>query len=268
VHGSGPHDGDETIGPNKPFRDLAWGLASRGIAVLRYDKRTLTHGQKMATMADRITVKEEVVDDAASAVGVLQSTDGVHPGKVYLLGHSLGAYLAPMIAGQTPDLAGLTLMAGNTRPMEDLIVEQYTYLANLDGSVSPDEQKELDKIKDQVARVKDPSLSPETPPSELPLGLPASYWLSLRNYRPGEAANELDKPVLALQGGRDYQVTMDDFDGWKEALSSKNATLKLYPSLNHLFMEGTGPPTPDEYGSVGHVAEEVINDIAAWLKVR
>ena len=48
VHGSGPNDRDETIGPNKPFRDLAWGLASRGIAVLRYEKRTKEHTSKLA----------------------------------------------------------------------------------------------------------------------------------------------------------------------------------------------------------------------------
>jgi uncharacterized protein len=48
VHGSGPLDRDETIGPNKPFRDLAHGLASRGIAVLRYEKRTKEHQIMMA----------------------------------------------------------------------------------------------------------------------------------------------------------------------------------------------------------------------------
>jgi alpha-beta hydrolase superfamily lysophospholipase len=268
VQGSGPHDRDETIGPNKPFRDLAWGLASRGIAVLRYDKRTHTHSQKMASIADKVTVKEEVVDDAAAAVEVLRSAEGVDPKKVYLLGHSLGGYLAPMIGQQSPNLAGLVILAGSTRPMEDLLVEQLTYIAGLDGSVSPDEQKELDKVKEQVARLKDPSLSPNTPADQLPLGAPAAYWLSLRDYKPGEMANELDKPVLVLQGERDYQVTMEDFEGWKEALSSKNATLKSYPDLNHLFMEGTGKATPQEYEKAGHVDEEVVDDIATWLKER
>jgi hypothetical protein len=64
VHGSGPQDRDETIGPNKPFRDLAWGLASQGIAVLRYDKRTKVYGEKMREIVTTITVKEEVIDDA------------------------------------------------------------------------------------------------------------------------------------------------------------------------------------------------------------
>jgi uncharacterized protein len=176
VHGSGSHDRDETIGPNKPFGDLAWGLASRGIAVLRYDKRAFTHGVKMSLQADTVTVKEEVVDDARAAVRVLQGVKEVDPNKVYVLGHSLGAYLAPMIAEETSGVAGLVLLAGNTRPIEDLVVEQYTYLASVDGSVSADEQKLIDDVKRQAAAAKDPSLSPETPSESLPLGLPARYW--------------------------------------------------------------------------------------------
>jgi len=76
VHGSGPQDRDETIGPNKPFRDLAWGLASQGIAVLRYDKRTKVHGAMMAGAVEQFTVKEETIDDALAAVALLRGTDG------------------------------------------------------------------------------------------------------------------------------------------------------------------------------------------------
>ncbi|MGZ7117560.1 MAG: DUF3887 domain-containing protein, partial [Methanobacterium sp.] len=69
VHGSGPNDKDETIGPNKPFRDLSWGLASKGIAVLRYDKRTFVHAKQFTPeLVQKITVKEEVVDDAILAI--------------------------------------------------------------------------------------------------------------------------------------------------------------------------------------------------------
>jgi hypothetical protein len=57
VHGSGPNDRDETLGPNKPFRDLAWGLATQGIAVLRYEKRTREHAAKIAALP-AFTVKK------------------------------------------------------------------------------------------------------------------------------------------------------------------------------------------------------------------
>jgi hypothetical protein len=70
-----------------------------------------------------------------------------------------------------------------------------------------------------------------------------------------------------LQGGRDYQVSpTQDFEGWKTALADKrNVTYRLYPELNHLFIPGVGPATPEEYNIEGHVDKAVIDDIAAWI---
>lgn len=269
VHGSGPNDRDETLGPNKPFRDLAWGLASRGIAVLRYDKRTFVYGSQMsAETAETLTLKEEVTDDALQAVQLLRQTAGIDPTRIYVLGHSLGALAAPRIGQQDPALAGLVILAGPSIPMEDAILDQYTYLFNLNGTPSDAQKAELSAMATRVARVKDPALSSQIAASNLPLGIPATYWLDLRGYNPAEVARSLSMPVLVLQGGRDYQVNpAKDFEGWKTALAQKpNATLKLYPSLNHLFMAGIGPADPSEYNIPAHVAEEVIVDLAAWIK--
>ena len=106
VHGSGPNDRDETIGPNKPFRDLAWGLASQGIAVLRYDKRTKVYGEKMSHMVDTITVQTEVIDDALAAVALLRDTTQIDPHRICVLGHSLGGYVLPRIGSADPDNCG------------------------------------------------------------------------------------------------------------------------------------------------------------------
>jgi dienelactone hydrolase len=266
VHGSGPQDRDETIGPNKPFRDLAWGLASRGIAVLRYEKRTRAHAVKLASVKESITIDSEVTDDAVAALTLLRSRKEIAPGRVYLLGHSLGAMLAPRIAGRDGKLAGALLLAGNTRPLEDLIVDQVDYILSLDGKLSEKDKEKLDKLRKQAARVKDPKLTPETPAAELPFGAPAAYWLSFRGYDPAATAAKSKVPLFVLQGGRDYQVTDADFAGWQKALGGKkNARLKRYPALNHLFMEGKGKARPEEYEKEGHVAEEVIRDIAAWI---
>src|SRR5262249_35109667 len=132
VHGSGSHDRDETIGPNKTFRDLAWGLASRGVAVLRYEKRNHVHGEKMLKQIEKLTFKEEVTDDAVSAVELLRKTEKIDPKRIFVIGHSLGALLAPRIAEVEPEVAGIVMMAGNQRPLEDLILEQVTYLYSLE----------------------------------------------------------------------------------------------------------------------------------------
>jgi fermentation-respiration switch protein FrsA (DUF1100 family) len=197
----------------------------------------------------------------------LQKTQKIDPKKVVVLGHSLGAMLAPRIGELQPSLAGLIMLAGPSRPLEDLIAEQHDYLFNLDGGPTPEQKQELEKLKAQVARVKDPKLSPDAPAAELPYGVPASYWLSLRDADPTKIAVKLSMPILLLQGERDYQVTMTDFAGWKKLLGDrKNVELRSYPKLNHLFIEGSGKSKPAEYQKEGHVAVEAIDDIAAWVK--
>ncbi len=265
VHGSGPNDRDETLGPNKPFRDLAEGLASIGVAVLRYDKRSFVYPKETAGDAG-ITLNEETVDDAAAAFHFLRTIPEIDPARVFILGHSLGGYAIPRIGLLTPEAAGFILMAAAARPLEDLILEQLEYIYSLSPQPSEEETAGLAAVRDQVHLVKSPSLTPSTPASKLPLGIPASYWLDLRDYSPASTVAELGQPVLVIQGGRDYQVTEADFRLWEAALVVvPGSEFRLYPDLNHLFVQGKGMATPGEYLQSGHVAAEVITDIAQWM---
>lgn len=272
VHGSGPQDRDETIGPNKTFRDLAWGLASRGIAVLRYEKRTRALPGQCKALIDSLTVKEETIDDACAAVETLMHRPRIKKDGIYVLGHSLGAVVIPRIARAGAGIAGTGIagfisMAGTARPLEDVILDQFTYISSLDGEISQEEQNYLDTIKTQVLRVKDPDLSRDVPATALPLGIPPVYWLDLRDYAPAAEAARISRPIFFLQGERDYQATTKDFEIWKKECSSRpNAVFKLYPRLNHLFIPGEGQCTPQEYQKAGHVARIVIRDIASWIR--
>jgi dienelactone hydrolase len=271
VHGSGQHDRDETIGSNKPFRDLAWGLASRGIAVLRYEKRTRQHQQRVAQIQGSFTVKEEAIDDAVAAVAVLRNRPGIRADRIFVLGHSLGAMLAPRIAVADPRIAGLVLMAAPVRSIEQSVVDQVKYLANVDGTISPDEQTQIAMADALMAAVRD--VKPGDPPIQtMFVSAPASYWLDLKGYSAPEASRTLPQPMLILQGERDYQVTMDDYAVWKQALgdgtSNRVVQYRSYPGLNHLFMPGTGPSTGAEYMQASHVDAAVIGDVAAWIQRR
>jgi len=269
VHGSGPNDRDETVGANKVFRDLAWGFASQGIVVLRYEKRTKEHARKFTPeVIAHLTTKEEVIDDTIMAIHLMRERDEINPEQVFMLGHSLGATLAPRIGQQESKLAGLIIMAGITRTLEDTILDQFTYIYSLNGKLSEDQKAELKVLKEKVARVKDPELSDQVSPQELPLGVSPAYWLDLRDYNPAEVAKTLHMPMLVLQGDRDYQVlATKDFEGWKRVLEPReDVSFKLYPKLNHLFIEGEGMSTPQEYGIEGHVSPDVIGDIVSWIK--
>jgi len=263
VHGSGPNDRDETVGANKPFKDIALGLASRGIATLRYEKRTKTYGEKMGSMKE-LTVKEETVDDVLEGLKLLQKTEGIDQGKIFILGHSLGGTLIPKIAVLTPDAAGFIILAGATLPLEDKILEQTNYIYSLDGKISDDEKVKLDEVKKTVEKIK--ALN-ENSPDELLYGVYPKYWLDLRAYNILNTAKQVKQPLLILQGERDYQVTLEDFKLWKSSLAGqKNVEFKTYPLLNHLFIEGEGKSSPDEYMQGGNIPEYIIKDISDWIK--
>lgn len=268
VQGSGPHDQDETIAANKPFKDLAWGLASQNIAVLRYVKRTKQYGADSKGDTP-FTVKDEVTDDVIAAVAQLTKLPEINRKQIYVLGHSLGGMLAPRIAAADPEVAGIIIMAGNTRPLEKLVIEQIKYIASLTSAPTPENQKQIEHAEAIAAQVESPSLKATDTVDFFGSPIPGSYFLDLRGYDPAKVAAGLKIPILILQGGRDYQVTTTDFESWKKELASDpRATFKFYPSYTHLFNPGagSGPPGPQDYATSGNVSEDVINDIAKWIK--
>jgi uncharacterized protein len=266
LSGSGPQDRDETIGPNKPLKDLAWGLASRGVAVLRFEKVTYAHGSEV--VQDRgFTVSDEYLPQAVAAIHLLQEHPAVDAGRVFVAGHSLGGTVAPRVAAAEPSVAGLVILAGGTQPLAWAAVRQVRYIASLDPETAAASEPTIEAMTRQAKTVDSPDLSPSTPDSELPFGVPAPYWLDLRGYDPAAAAAALGKPVLIVQGGRDYQVTIaDDLAGWRASLAGRpGVTIRVYDADNHLFVRGSGPSRPAEYESAQHMDPAVVTDIADWL---
>jgi hypothetical protein len=266
IQGSGPEDQDETLGPNKPFKDLAWGLGSRGIVVFRYTKRTQKYGAQSSDDPERLTVEEETISDARAAVALLAKQPKVNPKQVFLLGHSLGAFLAPRIATGDPEIAGIVMLAANARPLEKVVLEQIHYLAAMSGKPTGAEQKRIAAAEDGAKQIEKPDLKPDDKIDFLGATMYGAYWLDLRGYDPLKTAAKLKIPIFIVQGARDYQVTPSNFQAWSDALSNnRNVTLRTYPDLDHLFMHGTGASKPSDYARPDHVSAEVVESIATWI---
>lgn len=264
VHGSGPNDMDETIGPNKPFKDIAAGLAVNGIASVRYVKRTVIYPQEFGKS---YTVKEEVLDDALQAIALAKKVEGVDLKQVYVLGHSLGGMLAPRIATLAPDLKGIILAAAPARSLSDIIIEQNKYMVAQSKDTSAVMQQNLQNAIAEIEKTKLTKLAPNMKPDSTLLGLPASYWVDLNNYNQVEVAKKLKQRIFILQGGYDFQVSETDFNLWKEALGSKsNVSFKLYPDFNHLFSQQEAKGNMLQYQKPSNVEQRTIEDLANWIK--
>lgn len=262
VHGSGANDRDETYGDTKIFKDISAGLASKGIAVLRYDKRTRVYGC-LSSVDVKMDLNKETVDDAVSAVSLLKQTEGIDSNKVFVLGHSQGAMLTSTIIKDCSDngAAGGIMMAG---PVDflDTFLEQSKYLNSI-GSISGEQLKSVENLYTLVKNSKDfPSNVSENTPV---WGGYPYYWLSVKNSTQVTDAVNIKAPLFILQGKMDCQVDVSNLDKWKNILRNKqNVDYNSYDRLNHFFIE-TKAKDEKDYGKAANVPEYVVNDIANWI---
>jgi pimeloyl-ACP methyl ester carboxylesterase len=247
VHGSGPNDRNASVGATKIFKDLAEGLASSGIAVLRYDKRTYTYRDQLD---NSISLDDEAVLDAIAAVKLVAARTDI--AGVFVIGHSLGGLLAPEIAVRAGDVTGIVLLSPPGRPPWEIVRDQMRYLG------AP-----RDVIVDTEKAVIELNLSVET--GRL-VGMPYSYWRDWASRDGVAMVKQLARPTLVLHGTRDYQVSDEDFEVWRRGLQGERyVELDTIGGVNHLFIAGRGVATPLEYKVDNHVDPRVIAKIASFV---
>ncbi len=268
VHGSGSSNMDEKVMKLTPFKDLAEGLAQHGVASLRYDKRSFAHGRKMMKEGP-ITVKEETVDDAIKAVEMLKTDPRIDHDNVYILGHSMGAMLAPRIDAEGGDVKGLIMMAGSPYRMEDIVIRQLKqatqsnslmkFIGNLELKIFGKKFDGLYQMSEQEAKKK-----------KFSGGVSLYYFQEMGRKTACDYLLENNKPVLIMQGGKDFQVLADDdYKEFEKQLSGReNTYFKLYPELNHLFVNGIYSDilkASKEYSTERRIGDDVVQDIADFI---
>ncbi|WMT43391.1 alpha/beta fold hydrolase [Paenibacillus sp. D2_2] len=249
---------------------MAAGLASQGIAVLRYDKVTYEHTYKI-TADPKFTLKKETVDDALSAVKLLKNNASIDTSRIFVIGHSQGGYAMPLLisADTNKDVAGTVLLSGPSGKFVDVLAEQQQGLVKrvkelgIDATAYEQQAAQYTAIANMVD---DPQYSVDHMPEQFPLQ-PAYWFFEQKNYVPADLAKGQNVPMLILQGENDWQVTMNQFEGWKTALKDRtNVQFKSYPNVNHLLTEYKGVSIGAEYVIPSNVSKEIIDDIASWIK--
>lgn len=250
IHGSGPNDRDETLGPNKFFADLADSLTRHGIATLRYDKRTFVYKERTTEVSGgKLDYDTEITDDALAAIRLLATQNGIDAKRIYILGHSLGGRLVPRIAEKANgQLAGAIAVAAPARPFETILMEQLQYVTSVQGQKETDAKKQYDQIMGS---------------------LPKEYIAFDHKYDPFKASKATTLPMLFIGGGNDYQVTDKDMTLWKEKLQGRQKVEFWWgESLDHLMRPLTGKAVPADYLRKVPIAQPFVEKVAAFINAR
>ena len=262
LSGSGPNDRDETIGPNRPFADIATGLGDRGVASIRFDKRTFAIKDKSKLHGTML--RDEYYDDAKAAIALLAAHPKLDPKRIFVVGHSEGAMVAPIVAAGSPGTRGIVMMAPAVRTIDKVLIDQMTFGAKLTGRSASEIAEQTKSLQDTFARIRDPKRA-DTPPF---MGASAAYWRELLAIDVPKLVGDSKLPILVLQGDKDIQVLKDaDFEALKSRVGDGGGRVsyRSFPDLNHLFMKVEHASTGAEYGMPSHVDAAVVSTIADWI---
>ena len=272
VHGSGASNMDEKVGRLTPFKDLAQGLARHGIASVRYDKRSFAHGFKMLMdKSQDVTVKVETIDDAVLATELLKRDPRIDPESVFIIGHSMGGMLAPRIDAEGGNYAGLIIMAGSPRKLEEIILDQNeAALRSTKGFINWIVKKQVSKFAAMFDGMYELS-DAEAKKRKMGGGTTLYYFKEMGEHAAPGYLSVCEKPILIMQGEKDFQATAHkDFAAYQQLLAGKeNVTFRLYENLSHAFVPSVYADimkAKQEYHVEQHIGENVIGDIANWIR--
>ncbi|MFA6945781.1 MAG: dienelactone hydrolase, partial [Pedobacter sp.] len=161
---------------------------------------------------------------------------------------------------------GIILAAAPARKLSDLIAEQNNFLYKASGDTTAAGKQQFTESSNEIERSRLLKLG-DIAPDSIILGAPASYWIDLNNYDQLAASKKIKSRILIIQGGLDFQVSVQDFNIWRTALTgNKNASFKLYPDINHLLSSQKEKGNGAQYRVPANVKPDLINDISIWIK--
>jgi alpha/beta hydrolase family protein len=221
IAGSGPtdRDGNQALFKNNSLKYLAEGLAQKGIATFRYDKRVIAQINKATVQEEKMTFEDEV-NDALLVVNHFKDKYK----KIILIGHYEGSLIGLLVA-QKVVVSKFVSISGAGNSSATLIEEQI-------GKNAPQLKEESQKIISQLRKGElveniSPYLAPVFRKSVQP------YLISWFKYEPAKEIAKLQIPILIVQGTNDLQVEDKEVQLLKEA--QPKAQLLLIEGMNHVL---------------------------------
>jgi uncharacterized protein len=233
VPGSGPtdRDGNNRLGLSaSTYRLIAEGLAAKGVASVRIDKRGMFGSAGAVPDPNAVTISDYAADVASWIAAIRSATKRE---CVWVLGHSEGGLVALAAAQKNIGICGLLLAATAGRPLSDVLSAQLkSNPAN--APILEQAQTAIDALKTGTRF--DPT---GLHPGLMPLFRPQvqGFLIDAFSYDPIKLIGGYGGPVLILQGGRDIQVGVADAE--LLARAKPEAKLVIIPEANHVLKQVT-----------------------------
>lgn len=268
VHGSGPNDRDQTVSlsggnfpclyPNlvnktiKNFKDLAISFSAKGYAVLRYDKRSFTHGAKL----DPKTISPyDFVKDIHSAVDFVKGRSEIDTSCIVLLGHSQGGNFIPIVADQRSDIYALLSLGTAAQGIDSIIALQgrdlyYKCLKDTNGG-----NNQYNNSIAEFKKIRNGTADPNTPIS----GVYPKFWSDWIDITDSAIINyqRINHPTLLLHASEDFNIPYENAKRFESQVTRGGFDIYFLDGLNHYFTNATVPT----------VQSEVSDTIISWLKM-
>lgn len=272
VHGSGPQDRDGNISgfSVQIFKLLAEHLAEQGIASLRYDKRGCAASEgdfKTAGLSD-------MVSDACAAIDYACQHPALAREKIFVLGHSEGAVLAPEIGLRRPSITGIIMLCASLRSFEEDGIKNAEVL-----------NRDLEKmtgVRGVLARwlfySRNPAKSMARLRKKVETTKARQVWVSFTrvstkfyketfNYDVKSYLRKSQHPVLAIGGGKDFQCHPDD-TRQIPFVTPGETSVHIIDNMDHMLRAQEGAPTLLSYKDSGKMpmVPTVNALVSGWIK--
>jgi dienelactone hydrolase len=258
-------DRDGTSLADKPMRDYAWGLAARGVAVLRYDLRRWAYLIAMNKANEPVDTQEDVLTDAVSSIRVLRGLPRIRQDRIFVLGQGEAGLLAPRVAIGAPPIAGLILISSSPRMRwEMMTVASERILA--DPNAKPDQKENAKQLAELGTRLKSSPVDRWTAGIG---GLPVSYWRFWQGYNPGAEAAMFPGSLLLVAGSKDEPFFAPEWARWQDVLGSRpHVTRKVYSDLNSQLQAGSVPADLSRFPPARPISLTALDFLASWMRTQ
>ncbi|MDN3492532.1 alpha/beta hydrolase [Winogradskyella bathintestinalis] len=255
IAGSGPtnRNGNQNFLKNNSLKKLAEGLTENGIATFRYDKRIVK--QILKNDIDKDITFDDFVSDASAVLNYFKNEKNYN--KIYVIGHSQGSLVGMLSAKDKAD--GFISLAGAGNNIGDVIIEQVTKMA-------PKLGEEAQRV---VSLLKQGENTTDYPAALGSLFGPEiqEFMMNWMTHNPTEIINELDMPILIINGTKDLQVSVKEAEVLKGA--NNKAKLIIIENMNHVLFEIDGGDLENSKSyneSFRNISPQLIESIVEFIQ--